>query len=80
MLQDHGEKTVSFPNDGYIVFPLGEQVYISAEVIDLNNGVKQQTFDVSAQFDDNPIKLDCALSPPYYRPNLPLRLQVIVLS
>ncbi|XP_062523937.1 complement C3-like isoform X2 [Corticium candelabrum] len=73
---DNGEKTISFPNEGYKVFPLGEQVYISAEVIDSNNGVKQQTFDVSAQFDDNPIKLDCALSPPYYRPNLPLRLQV----
>ena len=80
MLQDDGVKTIFFPNGGYKVFPLGEQVYISVEVTNSNNGVKRQTFDVSSQFDDNPIKLDCALSPPYYRPNLPLRLQVIVVS
>ncbi|XP_062523528.1 complement C3-like isoform X2 [Corticium candelabrum] len=73
---DDGVKTIFFPNGGYKVFPLGEQVYISVEVTNSNNGVKRQTFDVSSQFDDNPIKLDCALSPPYYRPNLPLRLQV----
>jgi hypothetical protein len=74
--QDRGVKELHFPNEGYAVFPLGERLYISAELVDEASGARQKTVDTSAQFTDNPIRLDCDLSPPYYRPNLSLQIKV----
>ena len=47
-----------------------------AEATERDSGIKYGTIENSAWITDNPIKIDCDLTPPYYRSNLPLQMQV----
>ena len=76
VFQDKGVKKLSFPNSGYLEFPHGKRLCIFVEVVENTSGIKFAKSDRSAVFTDNPIKVDCDLTPPFYRPNLPLKLQV----
>ena len=49
---------------------------VVAEVTEQASGIKQTSFDSSTLFTDLPVKLDCDLSPPFYRPQLPLLVTV----
>ncbi|XP_062499169.1 complement C3-like [Corticium candelabrum] len=73
---DNGVKKLSFPNGGYLEFPYGKRLCIFVEVVEEASGIKFAKSDRSAVFTDNPIKVDCDLTPPFYRPNLHLKLQV----
>jgi integrin beta 2 len=74
--QDKGSKHLSFPNSGYSVFPYGWKFCVVAEATENASGIKYLTSDNSAMFTDNPIKIDCELTPPFYRPKLPLQMQI----
>ena len=76
VFQEKGVKKLSFPNGGYLEFPHGKRLCIFVEVVEEASGIKFAKSDRSAVFTDNPIKVDCDLTPPFYRPNLPLKLQV----
>ena len=59
------------------MFPVGDRLCIVAEVTELSSGNKQKNSDSSTWFTDVPVRLDCDLSPPFYRPHLPLRVTVL---
>ena len=67
---------MTFPNKGYEGFPLGKHLCVVAEVTEKASGIKFFKMDNSAVFTDNPIKLDCDLMSSFYRPNVPLQMQV----
>ncbi|XP_062522895.1 complement C3-like [Corticium candelabrum] len=73
---DKGVKRLTFANGGYEQFPFGRRLSVFVEVTEEASGIKASAFDNTAVFTDNPIKLDCDLMPPYYKPNLPLQMQV----
>ena len=75
-MQDKGVKKLTFANGGYEQFPLGRRLSVFVEVTEKASGIKASASDNTAVFTDNPIKLDCDLMPPYYKPNLPLQMQV----
>ena len=75
--QAKGEKEIIVPNGRYDVFPIRERLCIVAEVTEQASGIKESSSDSSAFFTDVPVKLDCDLSPPFYRPQLPLIVTVI---
>ncbi|XP_062523087.1 complement C3-like [Corticium candelabrum] len=72
---DKGVKKLTFANGGYEQFPLGRRLSVFVEVTEKASGIKASASDNTAVFTDNPIKLDCDLMPPYYKPNLPLQMQ-----
>ncbi len=67
---------MTFSNIGYDEFPIGKRLSVFAEVTEKASGIKASAFDNNAVFTDNPIKLDCDLMPPYYKPNVTLQMQV----
>ena len=69
-------KQLTFPNDGYGVFPEGKLLYIYAEVTERASYISQSNKDKSAVFTAVPILLDCSLSKSFYAPRLPYELKV----
>ncbi|XP_065845310.1 complement C3-like isoform X2 [Oscarella lobularis] len=73
---DKGMKQLTFPNDGYGVFPEGKLLYIYAEVTERASYISQSNKDKSAVFTAVPILLDCSLSKSFYAPRLPYELKI----
>eukprot|EP00118_Oscarella_pearsei_P000066 m.4121 g.4121 ORF g.4121 m.4121 type:complete len:1787 (+) comp10246_c0_seq1:161-5521(+) len=75
--RDKGTKELTIPNAGWLqAFPEGRRLYLYAEVKERVSGVNQSSSDISAFFTDTPIHLDCDLTPPFYKTNLPFLLTV----
>jgi hypothetical protein len=74
--QDKGEKDIIVPNEGYDVFPLDQKLCIVVEATERASGITQSATDTSTWFTDRPVRLDCELSPPFYRPRLLLPVTV----